>query len=388
MVTFMAKQDYYQLLGVGKNATEKELKSAFRNLAKQCHPDRNPDDKEAEKKFKEISEAYEVLKDPQKKAAYDQYGHAAFEGGMGGPGGAGFGADFGTSMSDIFDDLFGDFMGGGRRGQGGRGGRERGKDIPYRMEITLEEAFSGKNAQIEVDSAIACKTCEGSGAKKGTQPSNCGTCGGSGKIRSAQGFFTIERTCPVCQGQGSVISDPCPDCSGTGRTSKKRTLSVSIPEGVEDGTRIRLAGEGEAGIKGAPSGDLYIFLSITPHEFFQRDGADLFCKVPISMTKAALGSEIEVPMVGGGRTRVKIPEGVQSGKQFRLRGKGMPILRSSQSGDMYIQLEVETPRNPTKKQKELLKEFAAECTDETHPEAHGFFTRVKDFLSSMGDSSS
>lgn len=382
----MSKRDYYELLDVTKQATEVELKSAFRTQAKKYHPDRNQDDEDAEKRFKEVGEAYEVLKDPQKRAAYDQYGHAAFEGGMGGPGAGqhGFGADFGASMSDIFEDLFG-FGGaaGGGASRGGRG-RQRGDDLRFNMEITLEEAFKGKNAEISVPTPLSCETCNGSGAKKGTKPTSCRTCHGSGKVRAAQGFFTIERTCPDCHGHGEIIDSPCPDCRGTGRKVKERTLSVNIPSGVEDGTRIRLAGEGEAGGQGGPAGDLYIFLSIHPHQFFQRDGADLFCRVPISMTSAALGGQIEVPTVDGGRTRVKIPEGTQSGKQFRLRGKGMPVLRTSKLGDMYIQVEVETPKNLSRKQKELLRDFKKACTDKTHPESAGFFSRVKEFWNSTG----
>jgi len=376
----MAKRDYYDVLGVQKGADEKDLKSAFRKLAKEHHPDRNPDNADAEKKFKEIGEAYEALKDPQKRAAYDQFGHAAFEGGgPGGFGGAGQG-DFGSSMSDIFDDLFGEFMGGRRGGGGGRSSRQRGDDLRYNMDISLVDAFKGKSAQIRVPTSVTCETCSGQGAKAGTSPTACRTCGGAGKVRATQGFFTIERTCTSCQGRGEVIDDPCGDCNGSGRTTKQRTLSVNIPAGVEDGTRIRLAGEGEAGLRGGPSGDLYIFLTIDPHEFFQRDGADLFCRVPISMTTAALGGQIEVPTVDGGRSRVKIPEGAESGKQFRLRGKGMPVLRSKAIGDMYIQVEVETPKNLNRKQKEMLKAFDEASSDSTSPDSSGFFSRVKAFF--------
>ncbi len=376
----MAKKDYYEILGVQRTVTEKELKVAFRRLAMKYHPDKNPDNKQAEIQFKEIGEAYDILKDEQKRAAYDQYGHAAFENGMGGGGGQGFGGGGNASMHDIFEDLFGGAFGGGSGGGRQRqGGPQRGNDIPFKMEISLEEALTGKSATIEVPTSVSCESCDGSGAKKGTKPSTCGTCGGSGAVRTAQGFFTIERTCPTCEGRGQVITDPCSKCHGSGRVNKQRKLSVNIPAGVEDGTRIRLANEGEAGVRGGASGDLYIFLSIKPHEFFQRDGADLFCKVPISMCKAALGGEIEVPMVDGGKTRVKIPEGVQSGKQFRLRGKGMPILRSRQTGDMYIQVEVETPQKLSKRQKELLQEFEEGCTTDNHPGTHGFFTQVKKF---------
>jgi molecular chaperone DnaJ len=384
----MAKRDYYEILGVDRNASEQDLKSAFRRLAKEHHPDRNPGNKSAEQKFKEINEAYEALKDPQKRAAYDRFGHAAFEGGMGGrgPGGAGgFGPDFASSMSDIFDDLFGEFMG-GRRGsaQRGRSGRERGADVRYNMEISLQEAYAGKNAQIRVPTSVTCETCSGTGAKAGTKPVSCHTCGGMGKIRASQGFFTIERTCPSCQGRGEVIEDPCPGCSGAGRVTKERTLSVNIPAGVEDGTRIRLAGEGEAGLRGGPPGDLYIFLSIKPHPFFQRDGADIFCKVPISMTTAALGGQVDVPTLEGTPTRVRIPEGTESGKQFRLKGKGMPVLRTKSTGDMYIQVDVETPKNLSRRQRELLEEFERESHRETSPESHGFFSKVKDFFEGKG----
>lgn len=379
----MAKRDYYETLGVSRGVSEQELKSAFRRLAKEHHPDRNPDDQDAEQKFKEINEAYEALKDPQKRAAYDRFGHAAFDGARGGPGAHGFGPEFATSMSDIFDDLFGEFMG-GRRAR--TGGRERGADLRYNMEITLAEAYQGKSAQIRVPTSVACETCSGTGAKAGTKPKTCPTCGGVGKVRASQGFFTIERTCPGCHGRGEVISDPCADCSGTGRVTKERTLSVNIPAGVEDGTRIRLANEGEAGLRGGPTGDLYIFLSVTPHEFFQRDGADIFCKVPISMTTAALGGQVEVPTVDGEKTRVKIPEGSESGKQFRLKGKGMPVLRSKIKGDMYIQVDVETPKNLTRKQRELLEEFDRLSHKGTSPESSGFFARMKDFFEGKANS--
>ena len=382
----MAKRDFYEVLGVQRNANEMELKSAYRRLAKDFHPDRNAGDKDAERKFKEVNEAYEALKDPQKRAAYDQFGHAAFDG-MGGRGGAqGFGPDFASSMSDIFDDLFGEFMG-GRRGPatgGGQqrrsGGKERGADLRYNLEIALTEAFTGKTAQVRVPAGVSCETCDGTGAKAGTKPKPCATCSGHGKVRASQGFFTIERTCPACHGRGETIDDPCASCQGAGRVTKERTLSVNIPSGVEDGTRIRLAGEGEAGLRGGPAGDLYIFLSIKAHEFFQRDGADVFCKVPISMTTAALGGQIDVPTLEGVSTRVKVPEGTESGKQFRLKGKGMPVLRSKVTGDMYIQVDVETPKNLSKRQRELLDEFEKLSHKETSPESTGFFSRVKDFF--------
>jgi molecular chaperone DnaJ len=377
----MSKRDYYEILGVTRTVTEVELKVAYRKLAMQHHPDRNPGDAECEHKFKELSEAYDVLKDGDKRAAYDRFGHAAFE--QGGGGAHGFGADFAHTFSDIFEDLFG--MGGGRRG-GGRGqGRERGSDLRYNMEITLEEAFESKTAQIRIPTSVACEGCSGTGAKVGTKPKPCATCGGAGKIRHAQGFFTLERTCPVCQGRGQVIDDPCAACAGAGRVTRERTLSVNIPAGVEDGTRIRLAGEGEAGLRGGPAGDLYIFLSLAQHEFFQRDGADLHCRVPISMATAALGGEFEVPAIDGSKARVKVPGGTQSGRRFRLAGKGMPVLRAKQTGDMYVQVAVETPQNLTKKQRELLTEFEKLSSAETQPESAGFFSRVKEFIDGLGN---
>jgi molecular chaperone DnaJ len=373
----MAKRDYYELLGIARAASDQEIKAAFRRLAKECHPDRCNGDTTSEQRFKEVNEAYEALKDPQKRAAYDRFGHAAFENGMGGHP-HGFGADFSASMSAMFDDLFGEFMGQRRPRQ--RSSRERGADLRYNMEITLAEAYEGKTAQIRVPTSVTCEACTGSGAKSGTAPSTCRTCGGVGKVRASQGFFTIERTCPSCQGRGEVIETPCPVCSGSGRVTRERTLSVTIPEGVEDGTRIRLAGEGEAGVRGGPTGDLYIFLSIKPHEFFQRDGADLFCRVPIAMTTAALGGQVEVPTIDGSKSKVKIPEGSESGKQFRIKGKGMPVLRSKQQGDLYIQVEVETPKSLTRKQRELLKEFENASNESTSPASTGFFARVKEFF--------
>jgi len=368
----MSKRDYYEVLGVERAASDSDLKSAYRKLAMKFHPDKNPGDADAEHRFKEISEAYEILKDGDKRAAYDRFGHAAFEQG----GGPGFGADFASSFADIFDDFFG--MGGGRRGRGT--GRERGADLRYNMELTLEEAFVGKSAQIRIPTSVVCETCTGTGAKAGTKPKVCPTCGGLGKIRHAQGFFTLERTCVSCQGRGQVIDAPCTTCGGLGRTTRERALSVNIPPGVEDGTRIRLSGEGEAGVRGGPPGDLYIFLSIGAHPFFQRDGADLHFRAPISMTTAALGGEFEVPTIDGGKTRVKIPEGTQSGRRFRLQSKGMPVLRSKQLGDMYVQVTVETPQNLTKRQRELLTEFQKLSSNENNPESAGFFGRVKEFF--------
>jgi molecular chaperone DnaJ len=373
----MAKRCFYEVLGVERSADEGELKSAFRKLAMKWHPDRNPADKNCEARFKEINEAYEILKDPDKRAAYDRFGHAAFEhGGPGGP--AGFGADFGSAFSDLFEGIFG--MGAGRA----RSGRERGADLRYNMEIRLEEAYSGKTAHVRIPTSVTCESCSGSGAKAGTRPKACPSCGGQGRIRHAQGFFTLERTCPNCQGRGQVIDNPCQACSGSGRVTRERTLSVNIPPGVEDGTRIRLAGEGEAGVRGGPTGDLYIFLSIAGHPFFQREGADLHCRVPISMVTAALGGEFEVPTIDGANTRVKVPEGTQSGRRFRVQGKGMPVLRSKQAGDMYIQVLVETPQKLTKRQRELLSEFERLSSRDTQPESSGFFGKVKEFLGRSG----
>lgn len=375
----MSKADFYDVLGVERGADDKAIKSAFRKKAMQFHPDRNPGDADAEAKFKEVNSAYEALKDPQKRAAYDRYGHAAFE--QGGPGGqGGFNGDFGASMSDIFEDIFGDFMGGRSR----RGPNNRGADLRYNLEVTLEEAFAGKTVEVDIPTSVVCDTCSGSGAKPGSVPTTCGTCGGVGKVRAAQGFFTIERTCPACQGRGQIITDPCSDCSGSGRRQEERSLSVNIPAGIEDGTRIRLAGEGEAGERGGPTGDLYIFVSLKPHDFFQRDGADIFCRVPISLTTAALGGQFDVPTVDGGKTRVKVPEATQTGRQFRLRGKGMSVLRAKQRGDMFIQVDVETPANLTRRQRELLEEFERESSANNNPKSHGFFARMRDFIDTFG----
>ncbi|WP_237478160.1 molecular chaperone DnaJ [Lichenibacterium dinghuense] len=375
----MAKRDFYDLLGVSKTATDAELKSAFRKTAMQCHPDRNPGDKDAEAKFKEVNEAYQVLSDGQKRAAYDRFGHAAFEQGGGG-GGAGDG--FPSSMADIFDDLFGDMMG-RSRGRSGGGGRERGSDLRYNLEISLEDAFKGKTATVKMPISVACDNCTGTGAKPGSKPRTCTTCAGHGRVRAQQGFFAIERTCPACGGRGEVIDNPCPACAGTGRVTRERALSVNVPAGVEDGTRIRLAGEGEAGLRGGPAGDLYIFLSVKPHPFFQRDGADLHCRVPISFVQAALGGEFNVPTLDGADAKVKIPEGTPSGKQFRIRHKGMPVLRSRDVGDLYIQAVVETPQNLTKRQRELLAEFDSISSQKTNPEAAGFFGKMRDFFDNL-----
>ncbi len=377
----MAKQDYYELLGVAKTASADEIKKAYRKLAMQYHPDRNPGNEEAEHKFKEINEAYDVLKDEQKRAAYDRFGHQAFEnGGRGGPGGFGGGGgfDFGGGFADIFDEMFGEFMGGGGRRQGGGSGR--GQDLRYNLEISLEEAFKGSQATVRVPTSVACESCSGSGAAAGTQPVACPTCAGHGKVRAQQGFFTIERTCPACHGQGRIIKDACKSCGGAGRQRKEKTLQVNIPAGVEDGTRIRLAGEGEAGLRGAPPGDLYIFLALAPHPLFQRDGANIHCRVPIPMVTAALGGTVEVPSIDGTRAKITVPAGTQSGHQFRLKGKGMSVLRSPHRGDMYIQAMVETPMNLNKRQQELLREFEKAGGKEggTNPQSEGFFAKVKE----------
>ena len=373
------KKDFYQTLGVNRDAGGDEIKKAYRKLAMKHHPDRNPGNKQAEQSFKNVNEAYEVLKNEEKRAAFDRFGHAAFEqGGPGGPGGAGFGHGFASGFADIFDEMFGDF---GVHGGGGRGGQApgNGADLRFNMEVGLEEAFSGKQAQIKVPSSVACEPCSGTGAEGASGPVSCPTCQGHGRVRSQSGFFTVERTCPTCQGSGQTIKDPCRICSGSGRVHKEKMLNVNIPAGVEDGTRIRLAGEGEAGLRGAPAGDLYIFLGVKPHRLFQRDGADIHCRVPITMTTATLGGTVEVPTVDGGRARLTIPSGTPTGHQFRLKDKGMTVLRSKARGDMFVQAMVETPVNLNKRQKELLKEFEAESpAEKISPQAHGFFGKVKD----------
>ncbi|MDG3041463.1 molecular chaperone DnaJ [Roseicyclus marinus] len=384
----MAKRDYYEVLGVSKGASADEIKKAYRTKAKELHPDRNADKPDAEAQFKEVNEAYDVLKDADKKAAYDRFGHAAFDGGMAGGGrSGGYGGrpgqgDFASAFSDVFEDLFGDFMGGQRSG-GGRNRASRGSDLRYNLRISLEEAFAGLTKQITVPSSVACGSCNGTGSEAGAEPTTCPTCSGMGKVRAQQGFFTVERTCPTCSGMGQIVKNPCRTCGGAGRQQKDRALSVNIPAGVETGTRIRLSGEGEAGMRGGPSGDLYIFIEVSEHALFQRDGIDLFCRVPVSMTRAALGGEIEVPTIDGGRSRVKVPEGSQSGRQMRLRGKGMPQLRGPGIGDMYIELAVETPVSLTAEQKELLKKFEEISAKSNNPNATGFFDKVKSFWDGM-----
>ena len=381
----MAKRDYYDVLGASKGASAEELKKAYRTKAKELHPDRNTDNPNAEAQFKEINEAYEVLKDADKKAAYDRYGHAAFEGGMGGGGGQrGYGGgqgDFSSAFSDVFEDLFGDFMG-GRGGGGGRARAQRGSDLRYNLRVSLEEAFAGVQKTINVPTSVACDACRGTGAEGGSEPTTCPTCSGMGKVRAQQGFFTVERTCPTCSGAGQIVKNPCKVCHGHGRIEKERALSVNIPAGVETGTRIRLAGEGEAGLRGGPTGDLYIFIEVKEHPLFQRDSVHLFCRVPISFATAALGGEVEVPTIDGGKSRVKVPAGSQTGKQMRLRAKGMPALRGGGVGDMLLELAVETPVNLTSRQKELLREFE-ELSSENNPEGNSFFDKVKGFWDGM-----
>lgn len=379
----MAKRDYYEILDVSRSASAEEIKKAFRKKAKELHPDRNADNPTAEEDFKLVNEAYDVLRDPEKKAAYDRFGHGAFDGsagagfGQGGFGQGGFGAqDFGSTFSDVFDDLFGDFMGGRRGGTERRS--QRGSDLRYNLRVTLEEAYAGKDTEIKVPTSVTCTHCDGTGSDENSEPKTCPTCSGMGRVRAQQGFFTVERTCPTCDGRGQVIKNPCKFCQGSGREKKEKTLSVSIPAGVETGTRIRLTGEGEAGLRGGPSGDLYIFIEVKPHEIFEREDRDLYCKIPIEMTKAALGGEIETPLLDGGRTRVKVPDGVQTGKQLRLRGKGMPALRGGSTGDLYIELIVETPVNLSARQKELLQEFAEEGRNNS-PKANDFLTKVRSF---------
>jgi len=380
----MAKRDFYEVLGVDRSADAEEIKKAYRRKAKELHPDRNADNPDAEAAFKEVNEAYDALKDPQKKAAYDRFGHAAFDGGMGagnGRRGAHPGGDFASAFSDVFEDLFGDFMGGGRAG-GGRQRAMRGSDLRYNLRMTLEEAYAGLNRTISVTSLSTCDACHGTGAEGGAEPVTCPTCSGMGKVRAQQGFFTVERTCPTCGGAGQIVKNPCKACAGAGRVEKTRNLSVDIPAGVETGTRMRLAGKGEAGMRGGPAGDLYIFIEVADHPIFLRDGTNLFCRVPVSIATAALGGDVEVPTIDGGRTRVKVPEGSQSGRQMRLRGKGMPALRGAGRGDMVIELAVETPVNLSPRQKELLREFD-KLGENNNPEGSSFFSKVKSFWDGM-----
>jgi len=376
----MSKRDYYEILGCSKTASESELKKAFRSKAKELHPDRNLGNSAATEKFKKVNEAYDILKDPEKRAAYDRYGHAAFDGSMGGgfSSGGSSNGDFASAFSDVFEDLFGDFMGGGNSRPNSSQRANRGADLRYNMQISLKHAFSGKKTNIDVPTSVSCDTCKGTGAQSGAAPTSCPTCSGIGKVRAQQGFFTVERTCPTCAGKGQIIKNPCRLCSGQGRVDKSKKLSVNIPPGVETGTRIRLAGEGEAGIRGGQPGDLYIFIEVEKHSIFEREGNDLFCRIPITMTTAALGGDLEAPTLDGGKTRVKIPQGSQNNKQLRLKGKGMPSIRGSSKGDLYIEILVETPVNLNAEQIQLLKQFENSCRD-NNPANKDFFSKVKNF---------
>ncbi len=378
----MAKQDYYATLEAARDASPDTLKKAYRKLAMKYHPDRNPGDKAAEARFKELNEAYDVLKDDQKRAAYDRFGHAAFENGGGAPGGFDFGG--GGGLGDIFDQVFGDMMG-GRRGGGGR--QRSGADVRAQVEIGLTDAFTGIKVPLRVPSRVQCDACAGSGSEgKDRAAETCPTCHGAGKVRAQQGFFLVERACPTCGGAGRVVRNPCKVCHGAGTVERERNLSVQVPAGVEDGTRIRLAGEGEAGGAGVPPGDLYVHVGVRAHDIFQRDGANIYCRVPLRMSQAALGAEVEVPVIDGSRTRVKIPAGTQTGEQFRLRAKGFSVLRSAARGDMYIQVAVETPQHLSKRQRELMEEFELESAEhaKTSPESEGFFGKVRDFFEGKG----
>ncbi|MCB1529984.1 MAG: molecular chaperone DnaJ [Rhodospirillales bacterium] len=377
-------KDFYKTLGVSKDADAAEIKKAYRNLALKYHPDQNKDDEKAEAKFKELNEAYDVLKDEQKRAAYDQYGAAAFDGSMGGGGAGGFNPSdfqgFGGAFSDIFEDMFGNMGARGGMG-GGRSGAMRGADMQYTMEISLEDAFKGKEITIKVPINDTCGECSGSGVEKGSSAETCPTCDGAGRMRAQQGFFTIERACSTCGGAGQIIRNPCKKCSGTGRVRREKTLKVNVPAGIDSGRRIRLTGEGEAGMRGGPSGDLYVLVAIKPHKFFRRDVTNLHCRVPIPMTTATLGDEIEVPTIEGGRTKVKIPAGTQTGTRLRLKGKGMSVMRSASRGDMYIEIFVETPVNLDKSQKDLFRKLAEDLgrgnPDKHSPESGSFIKKMK-----------
>ena len=375
----MAKRDYYEVLGVDKGASDKEIKKAYRRMAMKYHPDRNPDDKDAEEHFKEVNEAMEVLSDDQKKGAYDQYGHAGVDQNMGGAGGFGGGGNF----SDVFGDVFGDIFGAGGAG-GGRSSVQRGSDLRYQLDLSLEEAVKGANKKIKIPTLVGCNTCNGSGAKKGTKPTGCTTCGGVGQVRMQQGFFSVQQTCPDCRGNGKIIKDPCRDCHGEGRTQEYKTLSVKIPAGVDTGDRIRLAGEGEAGVNGGPAGDLYVQVAVADHSIFQRDGKHLYCDVPITFMDAALGGELEVPTLEG-RVKLKIPAETQTGKLFRLRGKGVVPVRGGSAGDLMCRVTVETPIKLTERQKELLRELDSTFHKEgkQSPKKKSFFVGMKKFFDDM-----
>ena len=375
----MAKRDYYDVLGVNKSASPEEIKSAYRKLAVKYHPDKNPGDKSAEDKFKEASEAYGILSDKSKKENYDNFGHAAFENGGGGQGGfGGFGGFNGSDFSDIFEDFFGDFGGGGRRSNR-RSSSNRGSDLRYDLSVTLEEAYAGKKQNIQFSTSEKCNTCKGNGSKPGHSPDRCTYCGGNGRVRTNQGFFTVQQTCPQCAGSGEEITNPCNDCNGQGNKQTSKKLAVTIPQGVDDGTRIRLSGKGEAGTRGGANGDLYLFINVKSHELFKRSDENLFFECPISIADAALGTTIEIPTIDGGRAKIKIPEGTQSGKQFRLKGKGMPYMRGSGNGDLYVQIETEVPVSLNKKQKELLEQFRDIENDKSNPSIKQFFQKAKSF---------
>ena len=370
----MAKRDFYDVLGVSKNASPEELKSAYRKLAIKHHPDKNPDNKNSEEKFKEASEAYGILSDQEKKQNYDNFGHAAFEGGGGRQSGGFGGADF----SDIFEDFFGDF-GGGSRSRNSRSSNNRGSDLRYDLSISLEEAFGGKKQDIKFSTTEKCNTCKGNGSKPGYSPDKCTYCGGNGKVRSNQGFFTVQQTCPQCNGNGEEITNPCNDCSGQGKKNASKKISVTIPKGVDDGTRIRLAGKGEAGSRGGATGDLYLFININSHDLFKRSDENLFFEFPISIADAALGATIEIPTIDGGKSKIKIPEGTQNGKQFRLKGKGMPFMRRGDYGDLYVQVNTEVPVSLNKQQKELLEKFREIENEKSNPSIKKFFQKAKKF---------
>ena len=381
----MSKRDYYEVLGISKNASEAELKKAYRRAAQKYHPDRNPDDKDAEGKFKECKEAYEILSNSQKRAAYDQFGHAGVDPSMGGgygPAGAGAGASF----SDIFGDVFGDIFGGGRAGGGGGQRVYRGSDLRYNLELSLEDAVAGTEVKIRVPTQVACDACNGSGARKGSSPTTCTTCGGHGQVRMQQGFFSLQQTCPRCHGSGTIITDPCQKCHGQGRVQERKTLSVKVPAGVDTGDRIRLAGEGEAGESGGPPGDLYVQIQVKPHSIFTREESNLYCEVPISYVSAALGGELEVPTLSG-RVTLKIPPETQTGKMFRMRGKGVKPVRGGPVGDLVCKVRVETPVKLNRKQKELLQEFAREVEgggSHHSPQASSWLDGVKKFFDGLG----
>jgi len=372
----MAKRDYYDVLGVNKSASPEELKSAYRKLAVKYHPDKNPGDKSAEDKFKEASEAYGVLSDKSKKENYDNFGHAAFENGGGGQGG--FGGFSGADFSDIFEDFFGDF-GGGRRSSRGRNSNNRGSDLRYDLSITLEEAYLGKKQNIQFSTSEKCNTCKGNGSKPGSSPDRCTYCGGNGRVRTNQGFFTVQQTCPQCAGSGEEITNPCKDCNGQGNKQTSKKISVTIPRGVDDGTRIRLAGKGEAGSRGGASGDLYLFVNVKSHELFKRSDVNLFFEFPISIADAALGTTIEIPTIDGKKAKIKIPDGTQDGKQFRLKGKGMPFMQRGDYGDLYVQVKAEVPVYLNKEQKDLLEKFRKIENENSNPSIKKFFQRAKDF---------